>query len=86
MQSSTGVAVAGSLVGSLLLVLPATVFDVVVPALVALASVLLEVQPWLARSIGEPAPDAPDRRAVLLPQCSSPRSTEATSAGRSASS
>ena len=66
-QSSTGVAVAGSLVGSLLLVLPATVFDVVVPALVALASVLLEVQPWLARWIGEPAPDAPDRRAVLLP-------------------
>jgi len=67
-QSSTGVAVAGSLVGSLLLlVLPATVFDAVVPALVALASVLLGVQPWLARWIGGPEPDAPDRRAVLLP-------------------
>ncbi|HWR46803.1 MAG TPA: sulfite exporter TauE/SafE family protein [Pseudonocardiaceae bacterium] len=66
--SSTSVAVVGSLVGSLLLlVLPATVFNAVVPALVALASVLLGVQPWLARWIGEPEPDAPDRRAVLLP-------------------
>jgi uncharacterized protein len=66
--SSTSVAVAGSVVGSLLLlVLPAEVFNAVVPALVALASMLLGVQPWLARSIGEPEPDAPDRRAVLLP-------------------
>ncbi|MFN2495910.1 MAG: sulfite exporter TauE/SafE family protein [Pseudonocardiaceae bacterium] len=66
--STAGVAVAGSLVGSLLLlVLPAEVFDAVVPALVALASVLLGVQPWLARWIGEPAPGAPDRRAILLP-------------------
>jgi uncharacterized membrane protein YfcA len=60
--------VAGSLVGSLLLlVLPATVFDAVAPALVALASVLLGIQPWLARWIGEPEPDAPDRRMILLP-------------------
>ncbi|MGH3835318.1 MAG: sulfite exporter TauE/SafE family protein [Pseudonocardiaceae bacterium] len=66
--STTGVAVAGSLVGSLLLlVLPAEVFDAVVPALVALASMLLGVQPWLTRWIGEPHPDAPDRRAFLLP-------------------
>ncbi len=66
--STTGVAVAGSLVGSLLLlVLPAQVFDAVVPALVALASVLLGMQPWLARWTGEPHPDAPDRRAFLLP-------------------
>ena len=66
--STTGVAVAGSLIGSLLLlVLPAEVFDTVVPALVALASVLLGVQPWLGRLIGEPHPDAPDRRAFLLP-------------------
>jgi uncharacterized membrane protein YfcA len=66
--SVAGAAVAGSLVGSLLLlVLPAEVFDAVVPALVALASVLLGVQPWLARWIGTPAPGAPDRRAVLLP-------------------
>jgi uncharacterized protein len=67
-RSSTGVAMAGSVVGSLLLlVLPATVFDAVVPALVALASVALGAQPWLARWIGEPQPDAPDRRTVLLP-------------------
>ncbi len=66
--STAGVAVAGSSVGSLLLlILPATVFDAVVPALVALASVLLGIQPWLTRWIGEPEPDAPDRRAVLLP-------------------
>ncbi|MGH3751932.1 MAG: sulfite exporter TauE/SafE family protein [Pseudonocardiaceae bacterium] len=66
--STAGVAMAGSLAGSLLLlVLPAEVFDAVVPALVALASVLLGVQPWLARRIGEPQPGAPDRRAFLLP-------------------
>lgn len=66
--STAGVAVAGSLVGSLLLlVLPPKVFTAVVPVLVALASVLLGVQPWLARWIGEPEPDAPDRRVVLLP-------------------
>lgn len=66
--STAGVAVAGALVGSLLLlVLPTQVFDAVVPALVAVASVLLGVQPWLARWIGEPEPDAPDRRTVLLP-------------------
>ncbi|MGH3833803.1 MAG: sulfite exporter TauE/SafE family protein [Pseudonocardiaceae bacterium] len=68
LRSTTAVAGAGSLVGSLLLlVLPATVFDAVVPALVALASVLLGIQPWLTRWIGEPEPDAPDRLAVLLP-------------------
>ena len=67
-RSSAGAAVAGSLVGSLLLlVLPATLFDAVVPTLVGLASVLLGAQPWLARWIGEPESDAPDRRAVLLP-------------------
>ena len=65
--STTGVALAGSLLGSLLLlVLPTEVFDAVVPALVALASVLLGVQPWLNRWIGEPHPDAPDRRTFLL--------------------
>jgi hypothetical protein len=66
--STAGVAVAGSLVGSLLLlVLPAEVFDAVVPVLVALATVLLGVQPWLTRWIGEPQPEAPDRRTFLLP-------------------
>ncbi|MFN2478389.1 MAG: sulfite exporter TauE/SafE family protein [Pseudonocardiaceae bacterium] len=66
--STTGVAVAGSFVGSLLLLtLPAAVFDAMVPVLVALASVLLGAQPWLARGIGEAEPDDPDRRVVLLP-------------------
>ncbi|MGH3822328.1 MAG: sulfite exporter TauE/SafE family protein [Pseudonocardiaceae bacterium] len=66
--STAGVAVAGSLVGSLLLlVLPAAVFDMVVPALVALASLLLGVQPWLTRWIGEPESRVSDRRAALLP-------------------
>ncbi|MGH4015747.1 MAG: sulfite exporter TauE/SafE family protein [Pseudonocardiaceae bacterium] len=66
--STAGVAVAGSLVGSLLLlVLPEEVFDAVVPVLVALASVLLGGQPWLTRWIGEPHPDAPDHRAIQLP-------------------
>jgi uncharacterized protein len=66
--STTGVAVGGSLVGSLLLlVLPASVFNAVVPALVALASVLLGGQQRLARWIGEPESGARDRRAVLLP-------------------
>ena len=66
--STTCVAVAGSLVGSLLLlVVPAMVFDAVVPALVTLASLLLGVQPWLGRWMGEPESPAPDRRAVLLP-------------------
>ncbi|MGH3857802.1 MAG: sulfite exporter TauE/SafE family protein [Pseudonocardiaceae bacterium] len=68
LRSTAAVAGAGSLVGSLLLlVLPATVFDAVVPVLVALASVLLGIQPWLTRWIGEPEPGAPDRLAVLLP-------------------
>jgi uncharacterized protein len=66
--SSAGVAAAGSLAGSLLLLmLPAQVFNALVPALVALASVLLGIQPWLSRWIGKPESDAPDRRAILLP-------------------
>jgi len=66
--STAGVAIVGSLAGSLLLlVLPAQVFDAVVPALVALASLLLGIQPWLARWMGEPEPGLPDRRGVLLP-------------------
>lgn len=66
--ATTGVTIGGSLVGSLLLlVLPASVFNAVVPVLVALASVLLGAQRWLARWIGEPESGARDRRAVLLP-------------------
>ncbi|MGH3828780.1 MAG: sulfite exporter TauE/SafE family protein [Pseudonocardiaceae bacterium] len=70
LRSTAAAAGAGALVGSLLLlVLPATVFDAVVPALVALASVLLGIQPRLTRWIGEPEPEpgAPDRLVVLLP-------------------
>jgi hypothetical protein len=80
--STLGVAVLGSAAGCvLLLVLPGSVFDAVVPVLVLLASVLLALSPWLRRWTGGAAPvDAtgresdpgegggvPDRRVVLLP-------------------
>ena len=66
--STAGVAMAGSALGCvLLLVLPTAVFNTVVPALVLLASALLALSPRLKRWIGEPDPDTPDRRAVLLP-------------------
>jgi len=65
---TTGVAILGGLGGALLLlVLPAEVFDAVVPALVALASLALGLQPWLKRWTGEPQPGEPDRKAILLP-------------------
>jgi uncharacterized membrane protein YfcA len=67
-SSTSGVAVLGSGVGcALLLLLPGSVFNTVVPALVLLASALLALGPRLKRWIGEPEPDAPDRRSVLLP-------------------
>ena len=81
--STLGVAVMGAAVGCvLLLVLPGSVFDAVVPVLVLLASVLLGLSPWLKRWTGgaRPAPAdragaaagteevaVPDRRVVLLP-------------------
>jgi len=66
--SCIGVVMLGSLGGCLLLLtLPAEVFDTIVPALVALASLMLGLQPWLGRWIGEPKPNAPDRLNVLLP-------------------
>ncbi|GAA4703326.1 sulfite exporter TauE/SafE family protein [Pseudonocardia yuanmonensis] len=62
------VAALGSVVGCiLLLVLPGSVFDAVVPALVILASVLMALGPYLKRWIGTPDPEAPDRTAWLLP-------------------
>lgn len=65
---TSSVAVVGSAVGcTLLLVLPGSVFDAVVPALVLLASVLMALGPWIKRTIGSPEPGAPDRIAVLLP-------------------
>jgi len=60
--------IAGSAVGcALLLVLPASVFDAVVPALVLLASAVLALQPRIKRWIGTPEPGAPDRLTALLP-------------------
>jgi uncharacterized membrane protein YfcA len=66
-RAPAGVAAAGALVGSgLLLALPAKIFDAVVPALVALASLLLVTQPWLSRWIDKPQTRTRERRALLL--------------------
>lgn len=65
---TSGVAVAGSAVGCvLLLTLPGAVFDAVVPVLVLLASALLAASPRIKRWTGTPEPGAPDRVAALLP-------------------
>ena len=65
-RPAAGVAAAGALVGSgLLLALPARIFDAVVPALVALASLLLLAQPWLSRWIDRPQARTRERRALL---------------------
>jgi uncharacterized membrane protein YfcA len=62
------VSVFGSALGCvLLLALPASVFDAVVPVLVLLASALLGLQPWIRRRIGGPEPGQPDRNGLLLP-------------------
>ena len=62
------ISVFGSALGCvLLLVLPGSVFDAVVPVLVLLASALLGLQPWLKRRIGTPEQGHPDRNRVLLP-------------------
>jgi uncharacterized protein len=54
------VAVGGSAVGSaLLLVTPGEAFDLIVPFLVLLASLLLAAQPRISRLVGEPSPHAP---------------------------
>ena len=66
--STSIVAALGSALGcGLLLILPQSVFDAVVPVLVLLASALLAVQPQIKRWIGTPAAGHPDRNAVLLP-------------------
>ena len=65
---TSSVAVFGAALGCvLLLVLPGSVFDAVVPVLVLLASALLGLQPWLKRWIGAPAPGHPDHNTRLLP-------------------
>jgi uncharacterized membrane protein YfcA len=66
---STSIAAAlGSVLGCvLLLTLPGSVFDAVVPVLVIGASVLMALSPTLKRWIGTPASGARDRTALLLP-------------------
>jgi uncharacterized membrane protein YfcA len=62
------VAVAGAAVGCvLLLVLPSSVFDMVVPALVLVASALFATQPIIKRLVGVPEVGTPDRLGTLLP-------------------
>lgn len=57
----------GSGIGcALLLVLPAAVFDAVVPVLVILASLMMAVGPWLKRWIGDPADAQRDRTTGLI--------------------
>ena len=59
--------VVGSAVGcALLLVLPSSVFDAVVPVLVLLASAVFAFQPLIRRWTA-PTPGAPDRLTTLLP-------------------
>lgn len=66
--STIGVAAVGAASGAaLLLVLPGTVFNAIVPGLVLLAALLLAVAPQLKRWISNPDPEAPDRRVILLP-------------------
>lgn len=66
--ATSAVAVVGSALGCvLLLVLPSSVFNTVVPVLVLLASAVMGLGPWLRRWIGTPEADAPDRNAALLP-------------------
>jgi uncharacterized membrane protein YfcA len=66
---ATSIAAAlGSVVGCvLLLTLPGSVFDAVVPILVIAASILMGLAPSLKRGIGPPKDGARDRTAVLLP-------------------
>ncbi|HEY0812731.1 MAG TPA: sulfite exporter TauE/SafE family protein [Pseudonocardia sp.] len=66
--ATSAIALVGAAVGCvLLLTLPGSVFDTVVPILVLLASVLLALSPQIKRWVGTPEPGAPDRTAVLLP-------------------
>jgi uncharacterized membrane protein YfcA len=60
-------AAAGALGGSLLLlVLPSSVFDAVVPMLVLAASALMALQPQIRRWTGDPQPGHPDRTPAML--------------------
>lgn len=58
--------VAGAILGAyLLLVLPQRVFNGVVPVLIAVAVVLVLVQPWLSRRVNHPDSSGPIRKALL---------------------
>jgi uncharacterized protein len=64
---TSAVSVVGAAVGcTLLLVLPSSVFDAVVPALVLLATAVFALQP-LIRRWAAPTPGMPDRLVTLLP-------------------
>jgi uncharacterized membrane protein YfcA len=65
---TSAMSVVGSAVGcALLLVLPAEVFDAIVPGLVLLASALFALQPLLRQWLGDPDARARDRLGTLLP-------------------
>lgn len=59
-------AVAGSVIGCfLLLTLPGSVFDTVVPALIGLSALLMAFQGLIKKWLGTPGGDAPDRIVLL---------------------
>lgn len=65
--STSAVAAVGSAIGcGLLLTLPASVFDAIVPVLVLLASLTLGLQPWIKRWTSRDG-GTRERSAVLLP-------------------
>jgi uncharacterized membrane protein YfcA len=67
LRSLAVVTVAGATTGSvLLLVTPASAFDLVVPGLVLLASILVGLQPYLTRRLGQPTEGSRHARRVLL--------------------
>jgi uncharacterized membrane protein YfcA len=64
----SAVAAAGSAAGcAVLLLTPSEAFDTVVPFLVLAASLLLALQPRIARLVATPQPGGPDNLRVLLP-------------------
>ncbi len=64
--ATSAVAIVGAAIGCvLLLVLPGSVFETIVPALVIAASVLMALAPRLKRWIGTPEPGTADRKAHL---------------------
>jgi uncharacterized protein len=81
--------VLGGLTGAVLLLwLPPDAFDAVVPVLVALAVVLVVIQPWVSRRMAARRPDGAPRTASAPPSrpgSTAPASTAGTSAPRRAS-